>query len=309
LKRNLADYSGITLGAFITAMGLGLFEVPNRIAAGGISGLSTVIHYLTGWPVGLTMLALNLPLFLAGFKVMGRDFEIKSLYGTITLSLFTDLVGYRIPPPTADPLLAAIYGGLLCGLGLGVVFRCGGSTGGTDLAALIFTRYFPLTSGMGLLFIDAVVITLAGIVFSTELALYALLSLIIASRTIDAVQEGGGYAKAVFIISRRPEEIAQRILGELQRGVTGLEGRGLYTRRRREVLLVVVQRAELSRLKALVAEMDPRAFVIVSDTHEVLGEGFRPWSIASPEPAEENKEEGNSWWETPSENWRPKQDN
>lgn len=277
LKQEISSYLGITSGCGLTGLGLALFLVPNKIAAGGVSGLATVLHYVLGVPVGLTMLVLNIPLFIAGLKFLGFQFGLKTLYGTLVLSLFTDTLSLVLRPPTFNPLLASIYGGILTGVGLGVVFRFGGSTGGTDLAALIFQRFFPISAGVGLLVVDALVITLAGIVFNMEMALYALLALFLTSRAIDTVQEGGGYAKAALIISDHSEEIAQRILTELDRGATGIQGRGLYTNRERELLLVVVQRSEVSRLKNLVANIDPRAFVIVSNVHEVLGEGFREW--------------------------------
>ncbi|MGB9661755.1 MAG: YitT family protein [Moorellaceae bacterium] len=277
LREEIRSYLGITAGCALTGLGLVLFLVPNKIAAGGVSGLATVLHHVLGVPVGITMLVLNIPLFIAGFRFLGLQFGLKTLYGTIVLSFFTDALSLVAHPLTSEPLLASIYGGLLTGVGLGVVFRFGGSTGGTDLAALIFRRFLPLTAGAGLLVIDALVITLAGLIFNMELALYALLALFLASRAIDAVQEGGGFAKAALIISDHSEEIARRVLTELDRGATGIQGRGLYTNRERELLLVVVQRAEVSRLKNLVASIDPQAFVIVSNVHEVLGEGFREW--------------------------------
>ncbi|AOQ22734.1 YitT family protein [Neomoorella thermoacetica] len=273
-RKAWADYLGITAGTLVTALGLVLFLVPNRIAAGGVSGLATVLHYVFGWPVGLTMLVLNIPLFLAGLKVLGLEFGLKTLYGTIILSVFTDTLALWLHAPTSNTLLASLYGGLLSGVGMGIVFRSGGSTGGTDLAALLFRHYLHISAGMGLLMVDALVISLAGLVFNVELALYALVALFLTSRAIDAIQEGGGYARAALIISDKAEEIARRVLVELDRGVTGLAGRGYYTRQEREVLLVVVQRAEVSRLKDLVASIDPEAFVIVSNVHEVLGEGF-----------------------------------
>ncbi|WP_338827417.1 YitT family protein [Neomoorella thermoacetica] len=273
-RKAWADYLGITVGTLVTALGLVLFLVPNRIAAGGVSGLATVLHYVFGWPVGLTMLVLNIPLFLAGLKVLGLEFGLKTLYGTIILSVFTDTLALWLHAPTSNTLLASLYGGLLSGVGMGIVFRSGGSTGGTDLAALLFRHYLHISAGMGLLMVDALVISLAGLVFNVELALYALVALFLTSRAIDAIQEGGGYARAALIISDKAEEIARRVLVELDRGVTGLAGRGYYTRQEREVLLVVVQRAEVSRLKDLVASIDPEAFVIVSNVHEVLGEGF-----------------------------------
>lgn len=260
------------------ALALAYFLVPHRIAAGGVSGLATVIHYVFGFPVGITMLAINVPLFLISLKQLGISFGVRSLYGTVVLSLFTDLFAAKAYVATRDPLLAAIYGGILSGVGLGIVFRSGGTTGGTDLAARVLQKYFRTSVGRLLLGVDGVVIGLAGIVFGIELALYALASLFISSRVIDVVQEGVGYVKAALIISDRHEEIAAAIMQELERGVTRLEGRGGYTGKRREAILCVLARSEVSRLKELVARIDPSSFMVVADVQEALGEGFKEFS-------------------------------
>lgn len=271
----VVDYIGLTVGSVLVALALAYFLVPHRIAAGGISGLATVIHYVFGFPVGITMLAINVPLFLISLKQLGLSFGVRSLYGTVVLSLFTDLFAAKAYVATRDPLLAAIYGGILSGVGLGVVFRSGGTTGGTDLAARVLQKYFHTSVGRLLLGVDGVVIGLAGIVFGIELALYALASLFISSRVIDVVQEGVGYVKAALIISDRYEEIAAAIMQELERGVTRLEGCGGYTGKRRETILCVLARSEVSRLKELVARIDPSSFMVVADVQEALGEGFK----------------------------------
>lgn len=273
-REKLWSFVELTVGSLVAGIGLALFLIPNRIAAGGISGLATVLHYMLGFPVGLTMLALNVPLFVAGWKRLGIEFATKTAYGTAALSVFVDLLSV-VPGPTHDPLLASIYGGMLIGAGLGVVFRAGGTTGGTDLAAQLARSLVRVSSGWALLFIDGAVIGMAALVFGVELALYALLSLFISSRVIDVVQEGVGYAKLAIIISPHHEAISRAILYELGRGVTGLAGRGLWTSEQREILLCVVNRSEVTRLKYLVAKIDPRAFLIVGNTHEVLGEGFK----------------------------------
>jgi len=276
-RREWLDYLGIMAGTLVTALGLVLFLVPNKIAAGGVSGLATVIYHVFGLPVGITMLVLNVPLFLAGLKILGWNFGFKTLYGTILLSLFTDGLALILRAPTDNALLAAIYGGIMTGVGMGVVFRYGGSTGGTDLAALLFRHFLRISAGAGLIIVDALVISLAGLAFNVELALYALLALFLTSRAIDTIQEGGGYAKAALIISDYPALIGERVMRQMNRGVTSFYGKGLYTRQEREILLVVVNRAEVSRLKNLVSSIDPHAFVIVNNVHEVLGEGFREW--------------------------------
>lgn len=274
----LGEFLGVTLGVVLTALGLDLFLVPNKIAAGGVSGLATVIHYLTGAPVGMTMLALNVPLFALGIYRLGLKFGFRSLYGTISLSLLVDTLAPYLPVPTSDPLLASVFGGVLTGLGLGLVFRYRGTTGGTDLAAAVLRTYTGANVGQLLFLVDGMVVLTAGFTFrSWELAMYALITIFVTAWLIDLVQEGISYSKAFWIISDRVEDIARAVLQEMNRGATALKGRGMYTGESREVLLVVVNRSEVTRLKDLVYRVDPRAFVILADVHEVLGEGFKQW--------------------------------
>ncbi|HHT50659.1 MAG TPA: YitT family protein [Eubacteriaceae bacterium] len=273
------EYLGITIGCIFMAISLNAFTVPNKIAPGGVSGLSTVIFYITKIPVGITMLALNIPLFILGIKTLGKGVGIKTLYGTIALSIFVDYI-LIIPTFTADLLLASVYGGIILGLGLGIVFRFGGTTGGTDLAAAIVNKYIPgFTVGTILMVIDFFVVLIAGLVFKqAEISLYSLISLFISIKVMDFVQEGLGYAKAFFIISNHPEEISKVVIEELDRSVTSLSGQGMYTKENREVLLCVVHRAQVNRLKELVHGVDSKAFVILTEVREVLGEGFKDYS-------------------------------
>ncbi len=271
----IREYLGVLLGVLITAAGLDMFLIPNKIAAGGVSGVATIVYYLVEFPVGLTMLAINIPLFIFSIKEMGLGFGIRSLFGTVTLSLAVDLLAKVLPVPTNDIFLASLYGGVLVGIGLGIVFRSKGTTGGTDLAAALIHRFTGLPIGMSLLAIDAFVIVAAGIFFNAEAAMFALITVFVTARVIDIVQEGVGYAKAALIISEQNDKIAEVILNRMDRGVTALQGRGLYTRREKDILLSVVTQSEVSRLKELVYEVDPKAFVIVANIHEVLGEGFR----------------------------------
>jgi len=273
----LREYFFILIGVLLTAVGLDMFLVPNRIAAGGVSGIATILHYVAGFPVGTAMLAINIPLFIIGIKQFGLGMGLRSLFGTVTLSLLIDLMAsLEIPEPTQNPLLASIYGGIIVGIGIGIVFRNKGTTGGTDLAAAIINNYMKLSVGVVLFIVDASVIIAAGLAFhSAELALYALLTVFLTARVIDIVQEGFGNTKAALIISNKPEEVADAILKKLDRGVTSLSGKGMYTGNEREVILSVVTRPEISILKDLVHEIDPKAFVILTDVHEVLGEGFK----------------------------------
>lgn len=274
-RKELISYLGVLLGVIVTGVGLSFFLVPNRIAAGGVSGLSTVLLHLMNLPMGITMLALNVPLFIMSLKIIGPLFGVKTLFGSVALSVVIDLLNRVAVPLTNDPLLASIYGGVIAGIGLGLAFRFGGSTGGTDMAAQLVARYLPMSVGQALLLVDGAVILMAGIAFGPELALYALLSVFATTKAIDLIQEGQSYAKAVLVISDYSDQIAQRVMDEMDRGVTGLDARGLYTGTRREVLLITVGRTEVARVQDIIREIDNRAFVIISDVHEVLGEGFR----------------------------------
>ncbi len=273
--KSIINLIGIAIGSLVTAGGLVFFLIPNKIAAGGVSGLSTVIYYLTGLPVGFTMLVINIPLFLTSLRKLGLKFGMKTLFGTIMLSVFTDGLTPIVTPLTHDPLLASIYGGVVAGTGLGIVFRFGGTTGGTDLAAQLIHKYLKVSIGQSLLLIDAMVIVLAAVAFDVELALYALIGLFATTKMIDLIQEGVGYAKAAFIISDHPDLLGQAIINKLDRGATALHGQGVYSGNEKDVLLVVLSRSEVARIKDIVHGIDPRAFVIVTNVHEVLGEGFK----------------------------------
>lgn len=278
-QRVLREYLGITLGCILTAVGLIVFLIPNKIAAGGVSGIATVVYYLFGFPVGTMMLVLNIPLFVVGVKVLGRRVGFRTLYGILALSVSINVLEPLLRTLTHDPLLATLYGGALSGVGLGLVFRSRGTTGGTDLIAALLHHFFPAISiGQGLLITDAFVIGLAGLVFNAELALYAVVALFVSSKIIDLVQEGFNVSKAVFVISDHSDAIRQDILQKMGRGVTTLRGMGGYTGREKNVLLVVVSRAEVAELKELVHHIDPGSFVILTEVHEVMGEGFRQWT-------------------------------
>ncbi|TEB17695.1 hypothetical protein Psfp_00186 [Pelotomaculum sp. FP] len=276
--KTVYEIAGVTLGVLLVALGLDMFLIPNKIAAGGVSGIATILHYLVGAPVGAAILALNIPLFAMGIYRLGLRFGFRSLYGTITLSLAVDLLAPALPVPTNDILLASLFGGVLTGLGMGLVFRHRGTTGGTDLAAAVLRTYTGVNIGQLLFLVDGAVVLAAGVAFrSAELAMYALITIFITAWLIDVVQEGISYAKAFLIISERPDEIAEAILAGLDRGATAWPAQGVYTGARREVLLSVVDRAEVTRLKEIVHGVDPRAFVILADVHEVLGEGFKEY--------------------------------
>ncbi|MCE5286479.1 MAG: YitT family protein [Pelosinus sp.] len=277
MKKWIRSYAGILLGAVITATALNMFLIPHKIAAGGTSGLATVLHHLAGLPVGATMLSFDIPLLLVSIKILGARFGFNTLIGAIILSVSIDITAPFIPTLTSDLLLNSLYGGILSGIGLGLVFRFEGSTAGTDLAAAIINKLFGISVGQALLMVDCFVIILAGVAFqSAELSLYALISLFVSTQIIDLVQEGPSSAKAFFIVSSKASTLAEAVLTEMDRGVTFLHATGGYTQEASEVLLCVVSTREVSRLKELIYALDRAAFVIVADAHEVMGEGFAP---------------------------------
>lgn len=270
----LVDYLLITVGVILTAIALDAFLIPGRIASGGVSGLATIVYHVTGIPVGATMLAVNIPLIIAALVVIGPSFGARTVYGSILVSIAVEALRPVVPVLTQDLMLSSVYGGALAGLGMGLAFRHGGSTGGTDLAAGLINKFTHLSVGKSLLIIDFVVVSLAGVVFSAELALYALISIFATSKVIDLVQEGFSYAKTAIIISSQPDAVASAILTRMGRGVTGIKGVGKYSGMDREVLMCVVSRREITQLKNLVKELDKDAFMTITDTYEVLGEGF-----------------------------------
>ena len=275
MQKKIRRYLVMTIGIAIVAIGINMFFVPNKIAAGGITGLATVLHYLSGLSVGSLMLIFNVPLFIIGIKILGAKYGLKTLYGAIALAVLVDVFAPYTPTLTHDILLNSIYGGLLVGVGMGLVFRFRGNTAGTALAAAILHKIFNITVGQALLILDFFVVAFAGIVFkSPELALYAIIAIFVTAKIIDLVQEGPNNSKAFFIMAAEPELLAEGILKEVDRGVTFLQGKGGYTGQDRELLLCVVETSEVTQLKELIYQHDPQAFIIVTDAQEVLGEGF-----------------------------------
>ncbi|MBE0446743.1 MAG: YitT family protein [Actinobacteria bacterium] len=280
LNRILREYIGITIGVLITALALDMFLIPNRLAAGGVSGLSTVLHYKLGFPVGATMAVLNLLLFAIGTKVHGWKYGMKTVYGAFGLALAVDLM---VPLTkyfmiTNDAILGTLYGGILSGIGMGIVFRNGGNTGGTDIVAQIFQKYSNLGLGQLFLLVDGFVMLVAAGAFGLRLALYGMIAVIVMGRVIDYVQEGLSIEKAAFIMSEHTEEITSAILFELRRGATAIASRGCYSGKQRDTIFCVVERRQVEHLKRIVHSIDPKAFVIVSDVREVVGEGFKQFA-------------------------------
>lgn len=297
-KKSWRSYVLIALGCLITAASMNAFLIPFKLVPGGVSGLSTVLYYIFNGiiPVGILMLVFNIPLFLLGYKSKGRRFIIRSLFGAVMLSLMIDLTSpffkwliteyfINLDIEMADPdlLLYALLGGGIMGFGLAIILKEDATTGGTDLMASVLGKLFPRFSvGQYLLFMDGCVIVFAIVAFkSVKLGLYASLSLYIASKSIDAYLQGVHFSKSLLIISEKSEMIAKRLLYEVDRGVTGLKGIGMYSKKDKTVLLCVVKREEIPVVKEIVKDCDQSAFILLIDVREVLGEGFTPLPAAS----------------------------
>ena len=273
----LLSYLQILLGSFLGAAAYPLFLTPNRIAPGGITGIATILNHLLQWPVGTVTLVLNVPLFIIGYKAMGRIFAFRSLVATVLFSVLIDVIPFR--PMTDDPLLATLYGGVLLGAGLGLIMRGGATTGGSDMVARMVHKKFPFISTGAFLFaIDFVVVAAAGILIGTSEALYALINIFLSAKVMDTVIVGFSSNKACYVISDRWERITQRIMREMDRGVTQLLSRGGYTGAERPTLLCVISRSEITTIKRIIGEEDENAFVIIVEAHETIGDGFTGFS-------------------------------
>jgi len=268
----------IIIGCIICALSYAVFLIPHQIVPGGVTGIAMLLHFLYHTPVGLAAIILNIPLFIIAIRILGVSYGIKSVIAIFITNLLIDFFVYtiKIPTPTNNTVLAALYGGLLLGAGLGLVFRGGASTGGTDIVGQILTRFTNLSVGMWIMIVDFVVITLAGVTTgSFELALLGYLALFLSSKVIDLVLEGMDYARAAFIISTKQDKIINGIYDKMRRGVTVLDGYSPYTKKKRPVIMCVITKKETHIFKSLIEDIDDNAFVILTDVFEVLGQGFR----------------------------------
>ena len=252
-----------------------MFFLKVKITPGGVSGLATVIYYLTNISVGTVVFAINIPLFIAGFFAFGKRYSAKTLFATLLLSVVLDTTTF-LPQVTDDMLLASIFGGLLMGAGMALVFKGGATTGGTDVAAKLVIKYFPrFNIAEQLFFIDGLVVITAMIAFRNfDIGLYSIITIWISAKVIDLLFEGVGFAKAIFIISDNGDEIADRIMAEVGRGVTGISGEGMYFKTKKKVLLTIADKSQIPSIKFIVKDIDSNAFVFITDVRETLGEGF-----------------------------------
>jgi len=301
--RNIRDYSAIVIGSALMGLGIGVFLVDAHVVPGGVSGLSMAVHYATDGkvPVGTMMWVMNLPLFIWGVRELGKTFGLRTFVGFTFSSLFVDffrgelpvIKGWALQNTDAirnlmeqDFLFLVLWGAVLLGLGLGIIFKFKGTTGGSDIVAAVAHKRWGARPGHVFMVVDFVVISIAGVILSFQpagslarpamvLTLYAFFLLFISAYLVDIIIDGFNYARAAIIISDRNQAIGERIMHEMDRGATALKGRGLYTNADKEVLLTVVTRKEIGVLQEIAHEEDPKAFIITHDVHEVLGEGFK----------------------------------
>lgn len=278
----LHDAALIIGGSLVFAVGVDMFEIPNGLAAGGVTGLATVFYAIADGlgfflPVGLQTIVMNVALLALVVRSGDRGYIVRTVVGVIACGVLTDLLAPMVPVfgGERDLLLCALWGGVITGAGLGLVFRTGGNTGGTDIISQLLARRAGLPVGTAVIIVDGIVIAFSATVFSVEQALYAAVAMFICGKVIDAVVDGPRAARAAYIISVEHERIANEILYTLNRGCTELQARGVWSGNSRPVLLCVLGRSESMRLKQIVAEIDPEAIVIISEVHEVFGEGFR----------------------------------
>ncbi|PTM58709.1 YitT family protein [Desmospora activa] len=273
-KKHLKNLLTISLGAFIFSLGINYFAIPNQLSEGGFTGISLLLFYLFEFPPAIVILVLNIPLFFVGYKVFGKRTMAYTVFGTVAVSATLSLTQNWGEPIPGDPLLAALYTGVMVGVGLGMIFRVGGTTGGVDIIARLGHKYLEWSIGRTMFLFDLMVIGVSAFYIGREKAMYTVVAVFVGARVIDFIVEGLDTKKAVTIISNSAVAISEKVNEEMDRGTTLLKGRGGYTGTDKEVLYIVLSRTELPRLKQLVNKVDPYAFVVVHDVRDVFGEGF-----------------------------------
>lgn len=277
--RDGRDVLIILAGVFLQALAMRLFLIPARLASGGIAGLAQIINYYTQWPIGLMVVIGNIPLFILGWRYLGGlRFALRTVLAVGAFSFMVDGLAFFLPANgiTQDLNLNALYGGVISGIGFGLVYRGQGTSGGSDILARILNHRWGVSLSQSYMLTDALIMFLAGISFSWENALYAIVMLYISGVAAEVTLEGSNVTRTAMIITERADEIRQKILYEMQRGVTLIPGEGGFSGRPKTVLYCVVSRSEIAQIKALVREADPEAFMVIGQANEVFGEGFKP---------------------------------
>jgi uncharacterized membrane-anchored protein YitT (DUF2179 family) len=278
-KKWFLSYSFIIIGSFILATGFVLFITPYKIVPGGVYGISIVLHYLFGTPVGIMALAFDIPLTILGIKILGPRFGFKTVLGFSLTAIFTDTLSYfwgSEPLVKGDALLSSIFGGVLLGIGIGLIFRAKATSGGSDIVAMMINKKTKIPLGLLMIYVDSLIVLFGLIVFRDwKIPLYSWIVIFITGKVIDIVLEGVSYDKSLFIISEKHEEIREKIISNLNRGGTYIDGKGMYNMADRKIIFTVVSRRELALLEEYIHQIDPNAFLTVLDAREILGEGFR----------------------------------
>lgn len=272
-------YLFIILGSLVQALAMRMFLIPALLVSGGVSGMAQIINYFTQWPIGLMVFVGNVPLFVLGWRHLGgRRFMLRTVVAIVVFSFFTDFLAIFIPAAgmTGDLVLNSVYGGVIMGIGLGLVYRGQGTSGGSDILSRILNHRLGVSISQSYLVTDTLVVLAGGLAFDWEHALYGLVVIYVSGLAAEMVSEGSGVFRTVMIITEHPQEVSGKILTVLERGVTILSGTGAYTGTPRPVLYCVVTRSEVNQIKSLVRESDPRAFMVIGIAHEALGEGFQP---------------------------------
>lgn len=278
IKQTIIDYLVIAIGAFIFSFGIAMFTSPNNIAPGGVSGIGTMLNHLFNIPIGSVIIAVNIPLFIFSFKKFGRSFFKKSLFATFLTSSLIDVLPFILEKHYIySPLLASIFGGVSIGVGVGIIFLRGGTTGGADiLAKLIRLKYPHFSLGTLVFIIDAIIVISTLFVYgSIEALLYSTVSFFVTSRAVDAIIFGAARSKMLLIITTQPQQIAKRIMNDIQHGVTLIPASGGYTNEEKTILLSVVRPNEVAEINKIVKEIDRSAFTIITESNEVFGYGFQ----------------------------------
>ena len=275
-KDMILQYALITLGSLVFAVGQLYFIKPLHIPMGGVSGLSLVSNYLWELPIGVVSIVLNIPLFFLGWRTMGREFFLKTAFGTVVSSVFVDALAGVVPAFDGEMLIAALYGGLVMGAGFGLLFRAGGTSGGTDIIAKWLNRQRDIPIGTTNLSINVVVIVGSALIYGNiDSALYAMITSYVTSMIIDKMVYGMDAQKSAMIITSKPKEVAGAVMEQLHRGCTGMDATGMYTGDKRTVLICAVRRHETGTLKKLILEQDESAFMLISNINEVFGTNFK----------------------------------
>ncbi len=276
--RIIRDYLLIILGSVMLALSMHLFFIPHRLVAGGLSGTAQLINNFTGWPIGTVSFILNIPLFALGWYYLGGyRFLARTVFSSFVFAIVLDGLQFSWPDATLtdDLVLNTLYGGVTAGVAVGLIFRARATSGGTDILARILERRIGMPLSQAYLYTDGLVVFLAGMTFGWELALYAVIALYVGGVLVEVTLNGPNIMRVATIITTRPQAVADRVLAEMERGVTEWAGRGMYTGTERHILLCAVSRADTVLLKSIIHEADPDAFVIIGQAQEILGEGFR----------------------------------